>query len=384
MSKATFSDRVEPGAYEASYHFATPGHPIYWAPGPGQRQKRRAFMERPESSSTELYRGAYVRPSRYYLARVSRKSGMADFWLHGKNGNPFCVKTVGYQSVQDSFGGGDLMMRGWNQSSKMPEVPTRLVNKADSKCLDGVQINLAENLATYKESLRSVSSLVVTGLEYLDGVRKLSLKNGSKTLADLWLTYQYGVKPLISDILHAQDFVFRQPGFVLSRGQASELWSQSALILNNSLWMVTASDERTRWGCNTQVAYTVDSPFLAGVNSLGFANPALLLWELIPFSFVVDWFINVGEVVSTMNQGAGLSFLFGSRTRWLKPNYHVEWRPALDPNREFLGTPFSETCQGGIFYHREVLDNFPTPSLIWRPNLDTTKLLNAIALFKGR
>jgi hypothetical protein len=275
------------------------------------------------------------------------------------------------------------MMRGWNQTTKRPDVPQHLVNKADTKCLDGVKINLAENLATYKEALSSASNLLVLGLELLlDFKRKVS-SLGSKDAADLWLTYQYGIKPLISDVLDAQDFVFRQPGFALSKGQASEVWDRDGLILNNSLWEQTLRLEGTRWGCNTQVAYTVDSPFLAGANTLGLSNPALLFWELIPFSFIVDWFINMGEVVSSINQGAGLIFLFGSRTRWLRPSYHVRWRPAPSTNIDYVGTDFSERASG-LFYHREVLDDFPVPELIWRPNLDMTKLANAIALWKGR
>jgi hypothetical protein len=264
----------------------------------------------------------------------------------------------------------------------MPNVPDYLVAAADRKCYSAIDVNIAENLATFEQSLKSMSNLVVKGLHYLAKFRGLMVTTRNpKVLADLWLTYQYGLKPLVSDIVKLQKFHFQDPGFAFARGQASEVWDRSGVILNNSGFFQTVAMEGTRWGCNTQVAYTVDSPLLAGLSSLGLTNPTQLFWELTLFSFIVDWFINVGQVISSIAAGVGLTFLWGSRTRWLRPDYEVRWRPSIGAAQTYTGRDWGETGKG-LFYHREVLDSFPVPPLTWGSGMDLTKLLNAIAIFK--
>jgi hypothetical protein len=51
----------------------------------------------------------------------------------------------------------------------------------------------------------------------------------------------------------------------------------------------------------------VDNPNLHLAQQLGFINPLSVAWELVPFSFVVDWFGNVGQVLASFSDFAGLS-----------------------------------------------------------------------------
>jgi hypothetical protein len=59
----------------------------------------------------------------------------------------------------------------------------------------------------------------------------------------------------------------------------------------------------------------VTNPNMFLANQLGFLNPALVAWELVPFSFVVDWFVNVGAVISSMTDFMGCT---------LKDPYHTD------------------------------------------------------------
>jgi hypothetical protein len=51
----------------------------------------------------------------------------------------------------------------------------------------------------------------------------------------------------------------------------------------------------------------VSNPNLYLASQLGFVNPAAIAWELVPFSFVVDWFVNVGEFLNNFTDLWGLT-----------------------------------------------------------------------------
>jgi len=51
----------------------------------------------------------------------------------------------------------------------------------------------------------------------------------------------------------------------------------------------------------------ISNPNVAIANQMGFVNPLSVAWEAVPFSFVVDWFANVGQCLSAMTDFAGFS-----------------------------------------------------------------------------
>jgi hypothetical protein len=50
------------------------------------------------------------------------------------------------------------------------------------------------------------------------------------------------------------------------------------------------------------------------MNALGLANPAALVWEALPLSFVFDWFVPVGNWLQGATAEAGLEHQFGFMT----------------------------------------------------------------------
>jgi hypothetical protein len=62
---------------------------------------------------------------------------------------------------------------------------------------------------------------------------------------------------------------------------------------------------------------TIDDSFYLQLNDVGLANPLLTGWEVTPYSFVVDWFIGVGDFLSAVNAfTGGYKFKAGSVTRF--------------------------------------------------------------------
>jgi hypothetical protein len=61
-------------------------------------------------------------------------------------------------------------------------------------------------------------------------------------------------------------------------------------------------------------------------------------WELVPFSFVVDWFVDVGAAIQRLDD---LSYVSWTRLAWEEPWISVarvktEWYPLLDRRREII------------------------------------------------
>lgn len=116
--------------------------------------------------------------------------------------------------------------------------------------------------------------------------------------SDTWLAWQYGVRPLVSDLSGAIN-AYRKARAVkplirsfMATPQGSS-YSASHKDPSQDLRVSTVISLRGRCKCYAEFSTSAD--FWSTGQTLGLTNPVLLLWEIIPWSFVVDWFINVGD-----------------------------------------------------------------------------------------
>jgi len=149
----------------------------------------------------------------------------------------------------------------------------------------------------------------------LEVARQLNIT--PKRLHKSWLEYRYGWMPLLMDVKNgaeffAQQHIGRKARFTeggIAKYQASQTWYETytpfgipptAQVFHRFTWETAT---RARVWCE------LDNPHLAELQQLGVTNPALIVWELIPFSFVFDWFISVGDWLQ------GLSAMHGVNVR---------------------------------------------------------------------
>lgn len=125
-----------------------------------------------------------------------------------------------------------------------------------------------------------------------------------KKFADTWLEWSFGWSPLIADIYSTIDLLQNPIKAVHLRasktfpvaytyGSGTTIWDRHT---------ITGKDF-CRMGCEV----TINNPNLYLANNLGLANPAVVIWELIPFSFCVDWFANVGQFLQSGSDWYGLT-----------------------------------------------------------------------------
>jgi hypothetical protein len=133
---------------------------------------------------------------------------------------------------------------------------------------------------------------------------------GGRDLAALWLELQYGWKPLLSSI-HDNAALLRK-GFQTS---PKEFKAKSTKSTSYDEDIVLADGTRVVWKCHggTKVQYlsSVRDPGLTALDTFGLINPLEIAWELLPFSFVLDWFVPVGNILESLTATAGLDFVDG-------------------------------------------------------------------------
>lgn len=132
-----------------------------------------------------------------------------------------------------------------------------------------------------------------------------------KTLSNGWLFYSYGVKPLAEDIYNGLDFLQRPFKDGKQKGKSSENFSHVTVTNDYAGNPLSQPYSTVRtWSGKVVVRqsakFAVINPNLWLLSRMGLTNPVEWIIEAIPFSFVVDWFTNLREVVASWKELDGL------------------------------------------------------------------------------
>jgi len=142
--------------------------------------------------------------------------------------------------------------------------------------------------------------------------RVKSLAKG-KELANGWLELQFGWAPLVSDIYGAVESYHKG---LLKEG--SKLSSMSGRRPSHSRSAPSKADLDqllSEGGLATgRIRGRITNKNAASLQAYGLANPASILWQKLPVSFVVDYFMPIGKILNLLTYDAGISDLRGSYT----------------------------------------------------------------------
>lgn len=150
-----------------------------------------------------------------------------------------------------------------------------------------------------------------------------------KILGDLWLEYSYGWIPLIGDIEGAakayKDFAEREELIFVS-GQASDQSSShetTDLFSPNYLYMIQDAKEhqKDRVKFKGMVVHQFNGIQEDSASRLielsGFRLGEFIptIWELMPYSFIVDYFTNIGDILNAIS-ALNAKLAWKSCSRW--------------------------------------------------------------------
>lgn len=141
----------------------------------------------------------------------------------------------------------------------------------------------------------------------LDKVPKGTIKSSTfAAFQNNWLAYRYGWLPLVmSANALAETAVSPLPDYYNCRASGSAPLETDVVVTSNQYVQHIIAFRKTRCVIKGQVR--VSNPDLANFNQYGLLNVAQAGWELIPFSFVIDWFTNIGNLLEDITSFTGLS-----------------------------------------------------------------------------
>lgn len=286
---------------------------------------------------------------------------------------------------------GDIYWSGnASVASQLTANDTLTVLSRLSENVKGHDFNLAVNAAQGKQTvgmvLKTVNSI---GGAILDlkrgkfesaarrfGVAPKPSRLSEKDVAGRWLELQYGWLPAISDVYEAaKAYEALTKGPRTSRVYAS-VNRQYQIDVSNSPSNYSVLGTRRE---GVRIIYEM-SEQISSARSLGLTDPASVLWEIIPYSFVVDWFIPIGSYLENLNTIPQLSGRFMTiTTRRFQGSAQIKGgSPWI---KTWSGYP---TCFSKQFYmKREVSTSLSVP----KPNfvslsdaMSPNRIWNALAL----
>jgi len=210
-----------------------------------------------------------------------------------------------------------------------------------------------------------------------------------------WLELQYGWMPLMKDIQSAMKEASRKEPRYFVEAVVSDRYKGTSLgptftasPVDGCLQKIKQS---TEWYASGKLKFEwrPSNPALRTLSEFGLLNPAVVAWELIPFSFVVDWFLPIGDFLNTLDATFGVEFVGGLYIETIKvTNTHEAVVTPGDPSRDQV---FSKGIISDRYSKKErtVLTSFPSPRLpSFKNPVSTMHCANALALlatsFRGR
>lgn len=245
---------------------------------------------------------------------------------------------------------------------------TGLITSANAEFNSDIYDVLTE-LAELPETVSFLYSGIKTILtSYMDVKKKIRrIQRDSKLspaevldrVSSLWMGYRYGVMPLVYSVQDALRLLSERSNIFITHrsgerrdiddSNSSNYWRAQPFQVVDRVWIKGAVDPTV---------------IMRGLKTNVFSTA----WELVPLSFVVDWALNVGDLLSGLSTPAGLQQQASSYSRSFKGNIMLVSQHNV---------PAVVKLE---FYELRTLKPADHIGLAWNPQLNWKRKLDALAL----
>lgn len=141
-----------------------------------------------------------------------------------------------------------------------------------------------------------------------------------------WLELQYGWKPLLSDVYGAAAALEKRPKGdwrVTAKVTRSEKSTYAARLdpVQNGNFDAYQCDARMEKSVFARLDALPQNEAIISLVSLGVTNPLSIGWELVPWSFVVDWALPIGDWLDSLDAMLGYSYATYSSSLFVKARW---------------------------------------------------------------
>lgn len=212
---------------------------------------------------------------------------------------------------------------------------------------------------------------------------------GTRALANGWLQYQYGWRPLMSDIFAAADEGIRisinKIEHFHARKKRPMMDTINAMQAVDGVSVPTEVEMNGVQSCQFNIRLTIPTESFDPTRWTSM-NPISIGWELIPYSFVVDWFVDVGSYLRNVET----ALLYN--TRWHSGS--VSELYSLSTDERINGYQFTSggmterwekfSCYSRrVMFLRSVLTSYPLPQKpTFKVDLGAERLISAASLLR--
>jgi hypothetical protein len=232
----------------------------------------------------------------------------------------------------------------WMTAAVMPSLTNEALIDLKNRKVN-LAITIAERQKTADMVVRRVYDLIVLARQVVRCLRSLKRFRGRPVsshreceklavdltrdwnLPNLWLEYQYGWRQIVSDIYGMIEALQKFEGSsfqryrVKGRARTARFYSDivdvgfgMAGAWPSAVPVLRTITRNGRYFWKIRIDCVLKDDIYRTMSDVGIFDPQLVAWELLPYSFVVDWLIRVGQYLDAINAYQGLEFSSATTT----------------------------------------------------------------------
>lgn len=357
----------------------------------GQRPTRYFIGSAVESGSGRSYIVSTRRNRKTYSNRPSDV-----YRAQALTGNPFLWR---------NFGSASSRVIQFPQGDHLSTIDNRLLEKIENVAVD-IGTILGESLSTIRHVAYRGAQLARFGLSVVSGrwgsalkqigiskrsfnrlrrrhIKQTGFDSGSFAAAAL-LEYNFAIKPLVNDVADIAE-IYMDPNTVARTlrlvSSTSLPYSDTYETRHDTGDSSDVTSHRIQGTFRGKVVYRITDPSKVTDRAFGLHSASRVAWELIPFSWLVDYVVNIGDFISACSATQGLAFSHGTYsfkgTETVR-NTYSRYYPFNGSSSQSLRYTANAVYQG---YTRTVMSSFPRPTLkVVLSDISAGQMSNVFAL----